>query len=299
MPKLRYPIPTVVYSTPRKLPKPASLKGRVAVLDIAFTAGSGKTSFEKNTLRFIEALGSRLAVWIDHHDHVMHAAYADDRRFVLRTKAEHPGCPELVTKERVSSAGPVDTVICHTDFDGLCSAAKWLRGGEEPYPDADRDARLIDTRLARPGEPAESIDRALRARPADRRIRDTVLDYLVEGTRDERLFVAIGCAAEALVPLEQRARELAQRYQVRGRVAVVRVPDGGPAYDKTELLMLGQQRAPVAVVADRSTVTAATAFDSGIDLLKLLDLSGGMPTVVSLPAKRLDFALSRLGWERE
>ncbi len=299
MPRPSHATPKVVYSTPRKLPRPASLKGRVVVLDIAFTAGSGKTSFEKNTLPFIEALGSRLAVWIDHHDHVMHAAYAEDRRFVLRTKAEHPACPELVTPERVSAAGPVDTVICHTDFDGLCCAAKWNRGGEEPYPGADRDARLIDTRLATPGEPAESIDRALRARPTGREIRDTVLDYLVEGARDREAFGAIRSAADELLPLEQRARELAQGFEVRGRVALVRVPDGGPAYDKTELLMLGQQRAPVAVVADRSTVTAAAAFDSGIDLLGLLELSGGMPTVVSLPARRLDFALSRLGWKQD
>ena len=288
----------MVYATPRKLPKPARLAGRVAVLDIAFTSGSGKTSFVKNTLPFIEALGSRLAVWIDHHDHVMHGAYAGDRRFVLRTKAEHPACPELVTPDRVSTAGPVDTVVCHTDFDGLYCAAKWIRQGEEPYPGADQDARLIDARLGRAGEPAETIDRALRARPTDREIRRVVLDYLVEGAQDEQALAAIRRAAEELRPLEQRARELAGGFEVRGRVALVCVPEGGPAYDKTELLMIGQQRAPVAVVADRSTVTVAAAFDSGIDLLQLLELSGGMPTVVSIPAKRLDFVLSRLGWKK-
>ena len=40
---------------------------------------------------------------------------------------------------RVEAAGPIDTICCHLDFDGLCSAAKWIRGGLEPYPEgADR-----------------------------------------------------------------------------------------------------------------------------------------------------------------
>ena len=85
----------------------------------------------------LDGLGDRLAMWIDHHDHVMHARYAGDARFVLSTKAEHGACPEMVTPELVARAGQVDTVCCHTDFDGLCSAAKWMRAGVEPYPGAD------------------------------------------------------------------------------------------------------------------------------------------------------------------
>ena len=53
------------------------------------------------------------------------------------------------------------------DFDGLVSAAKWIRGGVEPYPGADADAHAIDTRLGQPSPIAERIDRALRARPRD------------------------------------------------------------------------------------------------------------------------------------
>ena len=45
---------------------------------------------------------------------------------------QHPGCPELVTKERVAQAGVVDTIVCHSDFDGIASAAKFLLGGVEP-----------------------------------------------------------------------------------------------------------------------------------------------------------------------
>jgi hypothetical protein len=117
--------PILAYGTPRKLPKPDELKGRVVVVDVAFAAaGAGGASFEKTTKPFIDKLGSRLAAWVDHHDHAKHALYADDPRFVLRTKAQHGACPEMITREMVERVGAIDTICCHTDFDGLCAAAK-------------------------------------------------------------------------------------------------------------------------------------------------------------------------------
>ena len=46
------------------------------------------------------------------------------------------------------------------------------------------------------------------------------------------------------------------------------------------------------------TVTTAARFDSGVNLLEMLGLEGGMPTVVSVPLKRLDEVLEVLGWSR-
>src|SRR5690606_13785241 len=111
-------MPTLAFGTPRKLPSAASLQGRVVVLDIAF-AGTGGGGFDKVTRKLIDGLGDRLRGWIDHHDHERHGDYADDPRFVLRTKAQHGACPEMITPELVQRIGPVDTVLCHTDFDGL------------------------------------------------------------------------------------------------------------------------------------------------------------------------------------
>ena len=50
----------------------------------------------------------------------------------------------------------------------------------------------------------------------------------------------------------------------------------------------------MSVVHDDSSVTAAARFDSGVDLLALLGIEGGMPTRVSVPASRLDEVLRRL-----
>ena len=57
--------------------------------------------------------------------------------------------------------------------------------------------------------------------------------------------------------------------------------------DKTQLLLLGQEREKVSLVIDRDTVTVAARFDSGLNFLELLGLSGGMPTRVSIPRSRL------------
>lgn len=289
--------PHIAFGTPRKLPKPKQLQGRVVVLDIAFAAGVAGASFEKTTKPFIDGLGDRLAMWIDHHDHDAHADFADDPRFILRTKAQHGACPEMITPERVQRAGPIDTICCHTDFDGLASAAKWIRGGQEPYEGADDDARAVDTRLGTPSERGAMLDRALRAHPRDDALRGLVVRFLADGATDDELSRTIREAAEALRPREDEARKLARDYSVAGDVAVVRIEQGHAPYDKTTLLLLGQQRARISVAADPGTVTVAARFDSGVNLLEMFNLEGGMPTVVSFPAGRLDEILEKLGFE--
>jgi hypothetical protein len=281
------------FLTPRSLPKPETLAGRVAVLDIAFAAEGGGSSFEKVTLPFITGLGSRLAAWVDHHDHERHGDYADDRRFVLATKAQHGACPEMITPEIVAWAGPVDTVAMHVDLDGLYSGAKWVLGGVEPYEGADADARAVDTRRGEPGPIATRIDRALRARFRDNTLKHRVLQYLVARTKAPHHWEEIEAAARLIDPLLDEANRLAGRYRVDGQVAFVDARGAGP-YDKTELLLLGQQRAAVAVVRDAGSLAIAAEFGSGLDFVKLFGLGGGMPTRVSVPEGRLDEVMDKL-----
>jgi hypothetical protein len=290
---LRLAATRFAFLTPRALPKPQALEGRVVVLDIAFAAETGKTSFFTVTLPFIEGLGSRLAAWVDHHDHERHVDYANDPRFVLASKAEHGGCPEMVTPALVARIGPVDTIAVHVDLDGLYAGAKWLLGGDEPYPGADEDARKIDTRRGKPGPIAERIDRALRARFRDETLKHRILQYLVARTDAPVHFQEIDAAARLVDPLLQQAQKLAEQYRVDGEVAYVEVKSGQP-YDKTELLLLGQQRAMVAVVRDAGSLSVAADFDSGLDFVRLFDLGGGMPTRVSIPESRRDEVMAKL-----
>jgi hypothetical protein len=266
----------------------------VVVLDIAFAydTGGARDKFDQITRRFIDGLGSRLAAWIDHHDHARHADYASDPRFVLTTKAEHPACPELITPELVERVGAIDTICCHGDFDGLCSAAKWLRGGVEPYPGADADARAVDTRIGHPGPIGERFDRALRGRPNDEGLFGLIVRHLATGLGDTGLWGPIDAAAAAYTSQEEEARRLARDYRrLDGAPHGVAFVDVGATrkrpYDKTLLLLLGQERETISIVVDGDTVALAAPFDSGVDFLALLGLSGGMPTRVSVPRARL------------
>jgi hypothetical protein len=289
----------LVFTTPRKLPKARDLEGRVVVLDVAFASEASGGGFEKATLPLIEGLGARLAAWVDHHDSSDHARFAGDPRFVLATKRQHGACPEMVTPELVARVGAVDTIVCHTDFDGLVSAAKWICGGMEPYPGADRDAWAVDTCLARPGPNGERFDRALRARPNDRGLFGVAVRHLVSGLADPALWLPIDEAAAELVPIEAETRSAAQDYvRLAAGVAVVDVTgrrQAGARIDKTQLLLAGQERERVSVVIDRDTVTVAARFDSGMNFLALLGLSGGMPTRVSVPRSRLHEVFGALG----
>ena len=295
----------LAFGTPRKLPKARDCKGRVVVLDIAFAydTDGGAGNWDKVTGRFLEGLGARLAAWVDHHDHDRHAAYAGDPRFVLSTKAEHPACPEMVTPELVARIGEVDTIVCHTDFDGLCAAAKWMRGGLEPYPGADEDARAIDTRTGRPSAIGERFDRALRGRPHDEGLFGLVVRHLSTGLADAGLWGPIDAAAAEYVAQEDEARRLSKGFvRLRGAphgVAYLEVTQAEGEkrrpYDKTLLLLLGQERETIAMVIDRDAVALAAPFHSGVDFLALLGLSGGMPTRVSVPRGRLPDVFRALG----
>src|SRR5262249_54107528 len=87
--------------------------------------------------------------------------------------------------------------------------------------------------------------------------------------------------------LAETAR-LSARFQVRGRVAYVDAGGARGRYDKTELLLAGQERAAVAIVRDSGMITIAAPYDSGWDFVALFGLGGGMPTRVSTAESRLE-----------
>jgi hypothetical protein len=286
----------IALGTPRKLPKADRLPGRVVVLDIAFASESGgrKKAFEHTTKRFIDKLGERLAAWVDHHDSHHHALYSDDPRFTLATKAQHGACPEMVTPALIARAGAVDTIVCHVDFDGLASAAKWMLNGEEPYPGCDDDARAIDTRSGLPGPIGARFDSALRARPRSAELQLAVLEQLAARLGRQDGWALTDEAGGELAPREACARQQAARYR-RLTDELVAVEVDRRDYDRTMLLLLGQARAKIALVVDGDNATFAAAYDSGVDFLSRFGLSSGMPTLVSIHRPRLAEALVALG----
>src|SRR5438132_2009463 len=208
---------------PGNLPAPPP-QGRVAVVDVAFAAGE---NFEKSTRPFIEALGDRLAIWIDHHEHPLGwARFREDPRFVLVPNRIAHACPELVTPEVVRKAGPVDVVVAHADLDGLLSAVKFLRNGVPPWPEADEDARAADSpgrgHAISPGAArlSDAIDHAAaELRTAQREsLRQQIVQALVRGQIPSALQRRIDELArkhqEALAPVEALAAQA--REEARG-----------------------------------------------------------------------------------
>lgn len=286
----------LAFATPRKLPRAKDLRGNVVVVDIAFASEAGGKSFEEVTGRLIHDLGPRLVAWVDHHDSTYHARFADDARFVLSTKAEHGACPEMITPELVARVGHVDTLVCHGDFDGLVSAAKWMRGGVEAYPGSDADAHAVDTRIGSPGPIGQRLDRALRARPRDHGLFGIVVRHLATGLSDHSLWEIIDAAGAELLPLETESRRLAREYEhIEPSIVIVDATNRKGPYDRTLLLLMGQERAKIAVVIDGENVTFAAAFNSGINFLERFGISGGMPTVLSIMRPKLADALISLG----
>jgi len=264
---------------PGSLPPPP--EGRVAVVDVAFAGGE---NFEKSTVPFLEALGDRLAIWIDHHEHpVGWARYRDDPRFVLVPNQIAHACPELVTPETVRRAGHVDVVVAHADFDGLLSAVKFLRGGIPPWPEADEDARAADS----PGRGhalsprAALLSAALDHAAAELRTaqREALRQQIVEALVREEFPPALQkrvedlarAHQEALAPVDALAAQA--REEARG-VLVVRVPKPLARPVKKALLSQLEARAPVGVVVEGRAVTAAT-FRSELDLALCDELGAG------------------------
>lgn len=279
----------VFVEQPGNLPAPPA-EGRVAVVDVAFAGGD---NFETSTVPFLDALGERLAIWIDHHEHpVGWARYRDDARFLLVPNRVAHACPELVTREVVRRAGPVDVVVAHADFDGLLSAVKFLRGGEPPWPEADEDARAADS----PGRGhalsdkarliSDALDHAaseLRTQPREA-LRQEIVAALVKGGISDALQQKLRALAaeqqEALAPVAGLAAQASE--EARG-VLVVRVPKALPRPVKKALLSRLEERAPVGVVVEGRAVTAAT-FRDEVDL-SLCD---------ELPAGRSDYRFAQV-----
>jgi len=266
---------------PGNLPPPP--QGRVAVLDVAFAGGE---NFENATVPFLTSLGNRLAVWIDHHEHPAGwSRVRGEPRFLLVPNRDAHACPELVTPEVVARAGKVDVIVAHADLDGLLSAVKFLRGGTPPWPEADEDARAVDSpgrghALSSFGQLlVDALDEAggtLRSK-ARESLRQELVEGLVRAPEPlpsklrKRLQELQRAHAETLAPVDELAQSA--REEARG-VLVVRVPKDLGRPVKKALLSRLEARAPVGVVVEGRAVTAAT-FREDLDLGRIDELRAG------------------------
>lgn len=280
----------VVWCThPRHLPPPPS--GNTVVVDVAFAAGN---QFKSKTKPFIDALGDRLIRWIDHHEHAgVWPKLKNDPRYLLKPNREAHACPELITPALVDAAldeagGFVDHIVAHCDFDGAVSAIKFMLGGKKPWPEADEDARAVDS----PG-------RGHTLSPFGQRLSDAMdqaaINYTREGRLDFMTRVVDAAVAGDFGPIDDeldRLAEEAQRVEKKARAAakkrgkeeapgvyVVRMPAKQNNQVRRHLLVAGEEVCPIGVLIEPDPeggawITAAT-FDTRVDLEEVKGFSGG------------------------
>ncbi len=262
---------------------------KVVVLDVAFNAGipAGEGTLEQQfaatTGAFIDALGGRLALWLDHHPHKAWPQYSKDSRFVLMSRNLAPACPPLIKPDMVKAHDGVDTVVAHGDFDGIMSAIKFSLGGREPYSGADADSIAADSRIGLMSATGIRLEQAMKADLRDDSIRHAIFAELVRGDPDATLKINAACTKYAAVQAE--TQRLASGYTVCHRVAHLDITDAGRStFDLTALLLAGQELADVAVVrhSQNGRTNITVAGPRGWDFVKIFGLAGGMPNRVSL-----------------
>lgn len=273
---------------PRHLPRPPG--GRVVVVDVAFAAGN---QFETRTRPFIDALGDRLVRWIDHHVHrEAWPQYAEDERFVLVPNKQAHACPELITPALVAESEggrPVDVVVAHADFDGLVAGVKWRMQGEAPWPEADEDARAVDspgrghTLSPRGARLAYAIDEASARFSMKKRLGflSDVAQSLLDEEESVTLESTIDEMADAARASERAARVLAAEAgsEEAPGVFVVRVDRALENRVRKHLLVYAEERSPIGALYEPDPqggawVTAAT-FDESLDLEEVAGFAGG------------------------
>jgi hypothetical protein len=276
---------------------PPAPAGRVAVVDVAFAGGE---KFRTSTQPFLAQLGDRLAIWIDHHEHLVGwGLVRGDPRFLLVPNRDAHACPELVTPEVVARAGAVDVVVAHADVDGLLSAVKFLRRGLPPWPEADEDARAADSpgrghaMTARGRLLADALSEAGHSlkTAAREELRQAIAAALIAlptaSARQETapegfpapfpapLLAKLRGLQEELARTIAPARALADAAVEEARgVLVARSRKPLPRSLKKELLSLLEERAAIGLVVEGKAVTAAT-FRPDLDLSEVADLNAG------------------------
>jgi hypothetical protein len=271
---------------PRHLPKAPA--GRAVVVDVAFAAAG---QWKSKTEPFLQALGDRLAMFIDHHEHKeAWAHHAGDPRYLLVPNKIAHACPELVTPDAVARAGAVDVVVAHHDFDGLLSAVKFWRGGRAPWDAADEDARAVDSpgrghqlsvvgeRYARAMEEAAVVDDKKFALAFNDRLAQALIGGAsLELGLDEEVN---GLAARARAADDEAKRVVEQHGALEAPdVYVVRVKHKVDNRMRRNLLVFAEERARIGALYEPDPMggawlTAAT-FDERLDLEDVAGFEGG------------------------
>lgn len=243
----------IVFSQPYLVDKvevPEKIE-KVFVVDIAVNNRDPEM-----TRKFIEKMDDRglLGIWCDHHQGWPTEIVGRIDFWIKETEA----CAEML--------GDLDD-------------SKWIT-----------DAIVSDTREGELSEQGQLIEQAMKADLSDDTVREAAVRWIVNGCEKDSDYQRLQEAQGIYQKVQAETEELAKQYKVRNGVAVVDVREAVEDYDRTQLLLKGEQMVPTktAVLLGKNPegeeiVTVAT-MDKAMNLVDLFGLPSGAPFRVSLPA---------------
>lgn len=234
---------------------------KIYVLDIA-----PNNRDVKMTREFIERISDRLEYWVDHHQ---------GWRIVLQ---------ELDEEEKRKFS-----IFENSESTARIIAVESTFPSDFPVKQLVSDANASDTRQGELSERGRLIEEAIKADLSDDSVRLSAVRWIVNGCREDEDYKRLLEAQKRYQGVQEETERLASKYDIHDGIAVVDVRNAVGDYDRTQLLIRGEQIAPTrtAVVLGKNpqneeVITIAT-MDRKVNLVNLFGLPSGAAFRVSLP----------------
>jgi len=152
------------------------------------------------------------------------------------------------------------------------------------------DAVAADTRQGELSEVGRFIEEATKADLSDDSLRESAVRWVMNGGLNDSDRRKLQEAQERYQRVQRMTEELVGKYEVYDGVAVVDVRDVVGDYDRTQLLLKGEQMAPTRTALllgknpEGEEVMTVATMDQKKNLVTLFGLPSGAPFRVSLPA---------------
>jgi len=217
------------------------------------------------TKKFIDKIRDKLVYWVDHHQGwlpVLSQFHEQRRKFSIYEDSE--SAARIIAAE---SSFPADF----------------------PVEELVSDANAADTRRGKLSKNGRLIEEAMKADLRNDSIREFAVRWIVNGYEEDEDYEKLQEAQARYQKVQAETEKLVERYKVRDDVAVLDVRDVSDDYDRTQLLVRGEQMAPTktAVLLGKNPegeeiITVAT-MDKAMNLVNLFGLPSGSPFRVSFP----------------
>ncbi len=160
---------------------------------------------------------------------------------------------------------------------------------EEEFVAWVADANASDTREGELSERGQLVEQAMKANLSDDSVREAAVRWIVNGCREDSDYEILRLKQAEYQRVQKITEKLVKQYEIHDGVAVVDVRDVSEDYDRTQLLLKGEQMAfsKTAIVLGKNpegeeVITVAT-MDKQRNLVNLFGLPSGAPFRVSLP----------------